>query len=184
GATALLLFVWRPMNLFDPSFQLTFLSVLAIVLLAVPLVQTMQTVGSWIPTTVRPYPPACPVWFRKLSEALFWSEGNWCAEMATSNMSYRLIKTPIAAKLERWRLQKFFRFIFVAVIVSAIVQIVMLVPMIVYFHRLSFASLLLNIFVGALMVVVGIVAVVAVIVSQVSVWPASPFVLLVEKLNW
>jgi competence protein ComEC len=184
GATALLLFVGRPLNLFDPSFQLTFLSVLAIVLLAVPLVQTMQRVGSWIPTTVTPYPPACPLWFRRLSEALYWSETKWRAEMATSNVSYRLFKTPIAAKLECWRLQKLCRFIFVAVIVSTIVQIVMLVPMIVYFHRLSFASLLLNIFVGALMAAVGMVAVVAVIFSQVSAWLASPFVLLVEKLNW
>ena len=184
GATALLLFVWRPMNLFDPSFQLTFLSVLAIVLLAVPLLAKMQRVGSWTPTTVAPYPPACAVWFRELSEALFWSEAKWREEMAASNISYRLFKTPIAAKLERWRIQKVCRFMFVAAIVSAIVQIVMLVPMIVYFHRLSFASLLLNIFVGALMAAVGIVAVVAVIISQVSEVLASPFVLLVEKLNW
>jgi competence protein ComEC len=43
---------------------------------------------------------------------------------------------------------------------------------------------LLNIFVGALMAALGIVAVVAMILSQVSAWLASPFVLLVEKLNW
>jgi competence protein ComEC len=184
GATALLLFVWRPMNLLDPSFQLTFLSVLTIVLLAVPLVQTMQRVGSWIPTTVTPYPPACPAWFRRLSEVLFWSDASWRAEMASSNVSYRLFKTPIAAKLERWRLQRLCRFIFVAVTVSAIVQVAMLPPMIIYFHRLSFASLLLNIVVGALMAALGIVAVVAVIVSQVSAWLVSPLVLLVEKLNW
>ena len=54
GATGLLLFVWRPANLFDPSFQLTFLSVLAIVLLAVPIMRMMQRVGSWVPTTVSP----------------------------------------------------------------------------------------------------------------------------------
>jgi len=184
GATALMLFVWRPKNLFDPSFQLTFLSVLAIVLLAVPLMQTMQRVGSWIPTILTPYPPQCSDWFRKLSEALFWSEGKWRAELAASNINYRLFKTPLAAKLERWRLQRLCRFVFVAVMISTVVQVAMLPPMIGYFHRLSFASLLLNIFVGALMAVLGIIAVVAVIVSPVSAALASPFVLLVEKLNW
>ena len=184
GATALFLFVWRPMNLFDPSFQLTFLSVLAIVMIAVPLMQTMQRVGSWVPTTVTPYPPESPPWFRKLSEILFWSERKWRAEMAASNISYRLFKTPAAAKLERWRLQKLCRFIFVALVVSAIVQIVMLVPMIVYFHRLSIASLFLNIFVGALMAVIGIVAVAAIIIAQVNASAATPLVWAVEKLNW
>jgi competence protein ComEC len=184
GATALLLFVWRPANLFDPSFQLTFLSVLAIVLLAVPIMQLMQRVGSWVPTSVSPYPPACSDWFRKLSEALFWSEANWRAEIAASNIKYRLFKMPIAAKLERWRLQKFCRFICAAIIVSAVVQIAMLPPMVLYFHRLSFASLFLNIFVGAMMAMAGIVAVVAVIVAQANVWMAIPLLWTVEKLNW
>jgi competence protein ComEC len=184
GATALLLFVWRPTNLFDPSFQLTFLSVLAIVLLAVPLMQTMQRVGSWVPTTVSPYPPACPGWFRTLSEALFWSEANWRAEMRVSNISYRLFKNPIAAKLERWHVQKLCRFMFATVIASGTVQIAMLVPMIVYFHRLSFSSLLLNIFVGVLMALIAIVAVVAVIIAQVNVSLAAPLAWTVEKFNW
>ena len=184
GATALMLLVWRPKNLFDPSFQLTFLSVLAIVLLAVPLMQTMQRVGSWVPTGLTPYPPQCSDWFRKLSEALFWSEAKWRAELAASNINYRLFKTPLAAKLERWRLQSLCRFVFAAVMISTVVQVAMLPPMIVYFHRLSFASLVLNIFVGALMAALGIIAVVAVTVSPVSASLASPFVLLVEKLNW
>jgi competence protein ComEC len=184
GATALILFVWRPANLLDPSFQLTFLSVLAIVLLAVPIMQTMQRVGSWVPTTISPYPPACPHWFRQLSEALFWSEANWRAEIAASNIRYRLFKTPIAAKLEKWRLQKVCRFIFAAIVVSAVVQIAMLPPMVLYFHRLSFASLFLNILVGGIMAVVGIVAVAAVIVAQANLWMAMPLVWAVEKLNW
>jgi competence protein ComEC len=183
GATALLLFVWRPANLLDPSFQLTFLSVLAIVLLAVPLMQTMQRVGSWVPTTVSPYPPACPDWFRKLSETLFWSEANWRAEIGAANIKYRLFKTPVAAKLEQWRLQRACRFICGAIIVSAVVQIAMLPPMVLYFHRVSFASLFLNIFVGGMMAVVSIVAVAVVIIAQVSPWMAMPLVWTVEKLN-
>jgi ComEC/Rec2-related protein len=71
GGAALALFVWRPESLFDPSFQLTFLSVMAIVWLAVPIMQRMQRVGSWRPTRETPYPPACPRWLRVLCESLF-----------------------------------------------------------------------------------------------------------------
>ena len=184
GATALLLLVWRPANLFDPSFQLTLMSVLAIVTIAVPLVQRMQRVGSWHPTTATPYPPNCPVWFRTLSEILFWSEKKWRAEMTASNISYRLFKSPLAAKFERWRIQRLCRFIVSAVIVSASVQVTMVAPMILYFHRLSFASLMLNIFVGTLMAALGIAALAAVVVSQISLSLAAPLVLLVEKLDW
>jgi competence protein ComEC len=184
GATALVLFVWRPVNLFDPSFQLTFLSVLAIVLLAVPLMQNMQRVGSWLPTTVSPYPPACPRWFRTLSEALFWSEAHWRAEMQVSNISYRLFKSPFAVKLERRRLQKLCRFVFATFVASGCVQVAMLVPMIVYFHRLSLASLFLNIFVGVLVGAVGVIAVMTIIIAQVNVWLAMPLAWSVEKLNW
>src|ERR1043165_9662213 len=118
------------------------MSVLAIVLLAVPVMERMQRVGSWRPTTVTPNPPACPIWFRTLSEALFWREANFRAEMAGSKISYTILKGPMGANLEGWHLQRLCRFMFSAVVVSASVQVAMLVPMIVYFHRLSFASLL------------------------------------------
>ena len=184
GATAMALLVWRPNDLFDPSFQLTFMSVLAIVLIAVPLMQRMQRIGAWQPTMATPYPPLCSHSFRVLSEMLFWSERNWRAEMAVSNISYQLFKTPAAEKLERWRMQKLCRFMFAAILVSACVQVAMLPPMIVYFHRLSFASVLLNIFVGALMGVLGVFALAAVTVSQIGGWLATPLVFFVEKLNW
>src|SRR5437588_3349651 len=110
AGAALVLLVWNPSTLFDPSFQLTFLSVLAIVCLALPLLGNMQRVGSWQPTMATPYPPDCPPWFRKLSEVLFWSERDWKAEMAASNISYRLCKAPLAERLELWRLQRVLRF--------------------------------------------------------------------------
>jgi competence protein ComEC len=184
GGSALALLVWRPENLFDPSFQLTFLSVLAIVSLAVPVMQRMQRVGSWRPTRETPYPPTCARWLRVLSESLFWSEREWRAEMAASNISYRLFKTPSAARLERWHVQKILRFAFAAVVVSASVQIGLLPLMVIYFHRLSFASLALNIFVGILMAALAFVALAAVVVSHLSLWLASPLIMLAEKLNW
>jgi competence protein ComEC len=182
GAIALI--VWRPGDLFDPSFQLTFLSVLSIVTLAVPVMLRMQQVGAWRPTHETPYPPWCPEWFRVSSEALFWSERAWKLEMAESNVRYRLFKTPWASRLERWRLQKLFRFAVGAIMVSACVQIGMLPVLIIYFHRVSFASLVLNIFVGATMAVLALVALAATAIAQLSHTLAWPLIVLSEKIEW
>ena len=184
GGAALVLLVIRPSDLFDPSFQLTFVSVLSIVLIGVPLLARMQSVGAWRPTTGAPYPPDCPGWFRRLSEALFWNDREWRADMARSNISYKLFKTPIAAKLDRWHFQRFLRYALAAIIVSASVQIGMLPLLIIYFHRLSFASIVLNIFVGALMAVLAFVALAAIVVSHLSLWVGSFLIVFAEKVNW
>lgn len=184
GATGLALLVWRPNELFDPSFQLTFLSVISIVVLAVPLMMKSQAVGSWRPTHDTPYPPDCPFWFRQLSEVLFWSERAWRAEMASSNTRYRLFKAPVAARLESWRVQGGLRFGAAAVVASASVQVGMLPVLIVYFHRVSFASLVLNIFVGAEMALLALVGLAAILLAQVSSAAASPLIWLAEKIDW
>jgi competence protein ComEC len=184
AGAGLLLLVLNPLDLFNPSFQLTFLSVVAIVCITLPLLENMRRIGTWRPTMVTPYPPRCSAWLRKLSEALFWSERAWRAEMAASNIKYRLFKAPIAAKLERWRIQKILRYALSALVISASVQIVLLPLMIVYFHRVSIASLLLNIFVGVLMAVLALTALVAVLGAQISTTLAGLLVVLVEKTNW
>lgn len=184
GGAALALLIWTPSDLFDPSFQLTFLSVVAIVCMAVPLLRNMQRVGSWRPTMATPYPPECAQWFRVLSEGLFWQEREWKAEIAASNVRYRLFKSGFAIAVDRWRVQKVLRFAAAALIISTSVQIVLLPAMIIYFHRISIASLLLNIFVGALMVVVAFAALAGVLLSLISAWLAAPLIMLAEKSNW
>ncbi len=184
GGTGLVLLVWRPNDLFDPSFQLTFLSVISIVTLAVPLMMKMQAVGSWRPTHDTPYPPNCPSWFRQVSEALFWSERTWRAEMASTNIRYRLFKAPVAARLERWHAQRFLRFAVVAVVTSTSVQIGMLPMLIIYFHRVSFASLFLNIFVGVALAALALVGLAAILIAQGSAAAAAPLVWLAEKIDW
>ena len=184
GGAALALLIWWPGDLFDPAFQMTFLSVLPIALIAAPLVRRMSEVGTWRPTGETPYPPAGPRWFRVFSEALFWSERDWRAEMAASNISYRLFKTPVAAKLEQWHVQRFLRFAVLAVVVSASLQLGIAPLMVIYFHRLSFASLFLNIFVGGLMAMLAFVALAGVLVSHLSAWLAWPLIMLAEKVNW
>ncbi len=180
GGAALALLVWRPQNLFDPSFQLTFLSVLAIVACAVPLLSKLREVGEWRPTRATPYPPACPGWFQTLGEALFWSERRQRLELSRSAHGYRLFKTRSAARLERWRLQSALRFVFCAVAVSAAVQVFLLPLFVIYFHRLSPASLPLNIYVGVLMVGQAFAALAALCLSQLSAGAAAPFVWLTE----
>jgi len=79
-----------------------------------------------------------------------------------------LFKTRPAAWLERYQVQRGLRYLFGAVLVSASVQVVLLPLMIVYFHRLSPASLLLNIVVGVLLVVLIAVALIALLIAQMS----------------
>lgn len=184
GGSALALLAWRPSDLLDPSFQLTFASVAAIVLWSWPLLQTLSAVGAWRPTRETPYPPSCTPWLRSLCESLFWSERQWRAEIEQTNHSYRLFKMPAAKVLERFHLQRPLRYAFSTIVVSASVQLVLLPLLIVYFHRLSFASLLLNIGVSLMMAAMAIVAVFALLLAQVSAVIAGPFISLANGLNW
>src|SRR2546421_129375 len=180
GGAALALLVWRPANLFDASFQLTFLSVAGIVAVALPLLTNLREVGEWRPTRATPYPPACTRWFQTLAEMLYWRERRWQQELTRSTHSYRLFKTPWAARLERWRVQTLLRFAFAAVVVSFVVQIVLLPLLVFYFHRVSLASPLLNVFVGALMVLLAFASLASLALSQLSAVLAAPLVRLTE----
>src|SRR6185369_4851054 len=148
GGAALILLAHSPKEIFDPSFQLTFLSVLAIVVIAWPLLSNMSAIGAWYPTRYRPYPPACPRGFKFICEALFWREKKWAQELARSTHKYRPFKASLASRLERYHVQPVLRYTFGAVVVSASVQLMLLPLMIVYFHRISLASLVLNIVVS------------------------------------
>lgn len=184
GAAALVLLVNSPKEIFDPSFQLTFLSVLAIVAVAWPLLQECRAIGAWYPTRETPVPLACPREVRWFCELLFWSDRRWKREIARTPYRYRLFKTPLAASLERYRVQACLRYVFAASIVSGAVQLLLLPLMIVYFHRLSPASLVLNIVVGVLLAVLAAVAFAALLLSQLSLTLAAPFFKLANTIDW
>lgn len=184
GAAALVLLINSPKEIFDPSFQLTFLSVLAIVVIAWPLLQTCSAIGAWYPTRETPVPPACSRGLRWFCELLFWSERKWKKEIGRSPYRYRLFKAPFAALLERYRVQAPLRYIFAAVIVSIAVQLLLLPLLIVYFHRLSDASLVLNIVVGLLLTALTAVASAALLLSQLSATLAAPFFKLANTIDW
>lgn len=184
GCAALMLLVWRPRDLFDASFQLTFLSVLLIIIVAWPLMTRLREVGQWRPSQETPHPARCPRWWRVMAEALFWSEREWQREQARAPYSCRLFKTPWAARLERWRVQRPLRYAVAALVVSTSVQLGLLPVLVIYFHRLSLASFILNIFVGILMAALSLIALLSLLLAQLSVTLAAPFVWLAEQFNW
>jgi len=178
GGAALVLLVRSPKEIFDPSFQLTFLSVLAIVVIAWPLLSSMSAIGGWYPTRSTPYPPVCSRVVKTFCEVVFWRERKWKQEVARTPHRYRLFKAPLAVWLERYHLQAVLRYLFGAVVVSASVQLVLLPLLIVYFHRLSLASLVLNIVVSVLLAVLVAVALLALLIAQ------APLIKLADAINW
>jgi competence protein ComEC len=184
GGSALIILVNKPGDLFDPSLQLTFLSVFAIVTIALPLLQNFKAIGEWRPTRSSPYPPMCSPLMKTVCEALYWRQSEWLTESKRMAHSYRLFKTPAALWLESNSLQRLCSYAFNAIVVSLAVQLVLLPLLIVYFHRVSISSLVLNIFVSILIAALGLVALFAVLTGQVSVTLATPLIQLANVINW
>ena len=184
GAAALVLLIHSPKELFDPSFQLTFLSVLAIVVIGWPLLVNLSAIGAWYPSRSAPYPPACSRILKTFCETLFWREQKWQQELARSSHKYRLFKTKVAGRAERYHVQPVLRYTFGAVVVSGTVQLMLLPLMIVYFHRLSLSSLVLNIVVSVLLAALVAVAMLALLVSTVSGFLAAPLFKLTDAIDW
>ncbi|MBX7174313.1 MAG: ComEC/Rec2 family competence protein [Pyrinomonadaceae bacterium] len=184
AASALALLFWQPSSLFDQSFQLTFMCVLAIVAMSVPLLERLQSIGKWHPSAETPIPPNVPNWLKTLCESLYWSEKNWQKELTRNVWQCNLFKTPYAEKFERWRLQKVFRYVFETILVSLIVQSWLIPFGVIYFHRISVFSILLNVPVGALIAIESLTAIISVFVAQLSEILAAPFIWATEILNW
>jgi competence protein ComEC len=119
-----------------------------------------------------------------LGETLFWSERAWRRDAARNVYDCRLFKTRAAATLERLYLQRPLRYAFAAVVISSSVQIVMLPLLVLYFHRLSLASIVLNIFVGALMAFASIGSLAALAFASLNHTLASVLVSMVERTVW
>lgn len=184
GGAAIAILCWSPLALFDLSFQLTFVSVVAILLIATPILDALSEVGRWRPTRATPYPPRCALWFKVLSESLYWSESEFRAEMRSSSYSYNLFKTPIAQPLERLKLQRPLRYCLVALIVSVSVELGLLPLQAIYFHRVSESSLVLNIYSGFVMAALTVSAVAATTAGALSPHLANILVRLTEVLSW
>lgn len=180
GLCTLILLVWRPSELFDPSLQLTFVSVAAIIALAYPLIEHLRRIGSWTPTPAAPFPPNIPLWMRRACETIYWNKDAWQIEGKRQNWSVRLFKSPFLAGKLTGIGQRSLRFVFEGILVSAIVQISMLPLTIVYFHRVSVASVLLNLWVGFFIAIESFCAVAGVLAMNISVYAANAIFFLAE----
>ena len=74
AGAGLLLLVLNPLDLFNPSFQLTFLSVVAIVCITLPLLENMRRVGA-CDRRCHSVPPLV-LRVQEISEALFGANAN------------------------------------------------------------------------------------------------------------
>lgn len=184
GFCGLILLVWRPEDLFSQSFQLTFVSVLAIVAFAFPLIENLRKTGEWRPTAEEPFPPAVPEWLKRFCEMLYWREAAWQIESKQQIWSARIFKTPYLRVLEAKGGQKILQYLFEGVLVSLIVQIWLLPLTAYYFHRVSFSSVLLNLWVGFFIALESFAALIALFFAQFNDALAFPLIKLTEALNW
>ncbi|MCX7638903.1 MAG: competence protein ComEC family protein [Pyrinomonadaceae bacterium] len=179
-----ILLVLNPLDLFNPSFQLTFLCVLGIAGTASPLIENFRRIGQWRLCEETPTPPFCSDRLKAFCEALYWSQQKWLYEVEQNVWSCRLFKTPLAEKLENLKLQKILQYLFEALVVTISIQIWLLPLMAVYFHRVSVAGIFLNLWAGFLMSLESLTAIASVLISQVSYYLAFSFILITEALNF
>lgn len=184
GACALVLLVWRPEDLFTQSFQLTFLSVASIVAFAFPLIETLREIGSWSPTTEKPFPPKVSTFLKRFCEMLYWREEVWELENKRQIWSATLFKSPFLKWLDAKNLQGIFKFIFEGLLVSFIVQVWLLPLTVFYFHRVTVSSVLMNLWVGFFIALESFAAVIALFFAEFSTFLALPIIKLTEILNW
>ncbi len=145
GSVAVALLAWEPRDVFNPAFQLTYLTVAIIVLLSAPLYSRIRKIGEWQPTALTPYPPRSGRALKWIAEILFWNEREFQAEMKQAHIRFRLDKARFAIRLNRWRLQPLPAGIVVTLLVTTAIQIGLLPLMIVYFHRFSVVAFIANV---------------------------------------
>ncbi|MEQ1923368.1 MAG: ComEC/Rec2 family competence protein [Pyrinomonadaceae bacterium] len=184
GFCGLILLAWRPSELFDPSFQLTFVSVAAIVAIAYPLIEHLRAIGSWTPSATTPFPPNVPVWLRRFCETIYWNNARWSIESKRQIWSVNIFKSPYVAGRIGDTIQKIFRYVFEGLLISLIVQICMLPLSMIYFHRVSVASILLNLWVSVFIAVESFAAVIGALAGHFSTLLAAPFFAVAEAMNW
>ncbi|MGH9766692.1 MAG: ComEC/Rec2 family competence protein [Blastocatellia bacterium] len=150
AASAIVLLAWQPRDIFNPGFQLSFLTVLMIVAFASPLYSRLKEIGQWQPSMSTPYPPRAPKPVKWLAEIMFWNEREFREEMKRSPIRYRLEKPRVAFWLNWLRLKKLtarkgIAWIVITLLTTTAVQIGLLPLMIHYFHRFSIVSPVANV---------------------------------------
>ena len=184
GFCGLVLLAWRPADLVNPSFQLTFVSVAAIIGCGYPLIEHLRSIGDWRPSPSTPFPPNVAGWLRRSCETLYWDADAWEVEAKRLPWTARFVKSPYMARRSLRVIQKVVRYVFEAMVISLIVQLWMLPLTIVYFHRVSVASIFLNLWVGALITLESFAALAGAAAGKVSELLGAGFYAIADAANW
>ncbi len=184
GIAILILLVQNPSNIFNPSFQLTIVSVGAILGIVIPIIERIRAIGSWMPCVERPFPARVNRRLRAFCEALYWNESLWQKTLRESVWTCRIFKSPIAAKLSKYHLQKPIRFLFEGALASSIIQVAMLPLTIFYFHRTGIASVILNFWVGFWMLLLAIFSTLAILLGNIADLFRDSFAVLAQACTW
>jgi competence protein ComEC len=168
GIAALVVLLADPRALFEASFQLTFLSVLAIVGVGVP----------WLERTSLPYRRA----LRHLDSAAY--DISLPRNLAQFRLDLRLLGERFAPLLGKRPAQWLLTHgagaaisTYDIVVISAVVQLSLALPMAIYFHRATLEALPANVVAVPLTMVLMPSAMAAVGLSYISAWLAKPLAL-------
>ena len=165
---ALALLAWNPEALFDPGFQLTFLAVLTIAGIGVPLFsrtttplrEALDDIGnSGRDLTLRPKQAQFRLDIRSVSASLGPLIGKRPAAWLVPKLTYAMIATAELALL------------------SALMQISITLPTVWYFHRINAHALWANMVVLPLTSLLMPASMLAVALSYLASWMAAPFAL-------
>jgi competence protein ComEC len=180
---AFLMLALKPALVADPGFQLSFIAVVAMVVIALPLAYKLKSIGQWRPTSATPHPPACSRALRRLAEILFWDERAFNKEMQGSPITYSLDKSPAGRLLNLLRLQGLLRGAVVLFMMSTAIQFLTLPLMAAYFNRVAPVGILLNIFSGLLTGILMLAAIFALLIGALKASLAMPFVWLAQSAH-
>jgi competence protein ComEC len=166
GFAALCLLAYSPRSLFDASFQMTLLAVVAIGGVAAPLLQS----------TIQPY----------LTATRYLGLIALDAKLAPPLAQFRVILRMIAAGLKKaaggrfagliawrlfpWTVRLFLRCVELLV-VSCVVELAMALPMALYFHRITVFALPVNVFILPLLLILMPAALVTLL--ALAIWPPA-----------
>jgi competence protein ComEC len=170
---AFIMLALKPSLVADPGFQLSFVAVLAIVSIAVPLTSRLRQTGEWLPTARTPHPPSVPQALKTISECLFWNEQKFRVSMLGGPVRYALDKSPAACSLPVRIAQPLLRWLAALIITSTAIQAATLPLGVLYFNRIAPVGILTNIVSGTFAAVMMLGAVAASCLGGINQWMAS-----------
>jgi competence protein ComEC len=178
GAAALAELVLSPSALFESSFQMTFLAIIAIGGIAVPLgersflayARTAQNINHlWLDQSLRPREAQFRVMLRLWGEAFSQLFGKWTYRIPASTARLTLWITELA-------------------LVGTVAELVMVLPMAMYFHRATVFALPVNMLTIPVVLVLAPLAILTFCASLVNSWlamvPAAITATLLHAITW